>query len=98
MKHDFTEKELEKLYGALWQTWCYIGGDVLACQGKNEVDRDTVLEVVLDAGRLEQFACKNERNDAEKLEITDIVKRLRKYSWEEQQEIAKGRFTCEMYC
>ena len=95
MKHDFTEKELGKLYQALWQTWCTIGGDVLACQGKSEVDRDTVLEVVLDAGRLEQFC---DVNEFDKAGIQNIVKHFRTYSYDEQREIAKGRFTCEMYC
>lgn len=95
MKHNFSKDELEKLYRALWQTWCTIGGDVLECTGKSEVDRATVLEVVLDAGRLEQFCGVNE---PEKAEVQKIVKRFREFSYEEQKEIAKGRFTYKTYC
>ena len=90
MKNNFKKDELEKLYGAFWNVWNYIGGEILECTGQNEVDRDTVIEVVLDANRLESFHSSDE-------EVKKILKHFRAFSYEEQIEIAKGRFTFAMY-
>jgi len=84
----FSEDELQKLYEALWHTWVTIADDIFTCTGKDEVDRATVIEVVLDADRLETLCNKVDR---------EIVERFRKLSYEEQIEIAKGRFTHETY-
>ncbi len=94
---ELSREELKLLHDALWDVWNYVGGEVLDCTGQSEASRDMVIEVVLDADRLEMFCCKNERDEDKKLNIIDTVKKFRKFSYDQQKEIAKARFISEIY-
>ena len=40
---------VQRMCDALNETWDIIGGDILEANGKKEIPRETVIEVVLDA-------------------------------------------------
>lgn len=62
MKPRFTDEEKKVIQTAALQVWNYIGYDVLAPEGKetaNTLPRSHVLELVCDAGRLEDQLHRN---------------------------------------
>ena len=84
------EKEKLELVGrAMWMVWSQIAGDLFECTGENEMDRNQVIEVVLDANRLESFT------DGK---VNEAVKEfVAKYNYEEMIAFAKTVFTSESY-
>lgn len=83
-----TEKEFMNLKFALEATWQAIGADILAVVPEQSISRDEVIEVVLDADRLECYADE---------ESKPVVETFRTLPYPEQIAIAKKYFVFERY-
>jgi len=68
-------------------TWDVIGMDVLEVSGTDYVPRDVVIEMVLDAGRLEMYGHCDEKE----------LKIFNELIWEEKQKLAYLAFPKENY-
>jgi len=88
------DEEEKKIINALLSTWDEIGGDTLRCLedcGERPVmPRSHVAEVVCDAGRLEMFGGKEEK---------EAIKEFRKlkYGGKEWNKIIKKAFPYKLY-
>jgi hypothetical protein len=80
----------ERVKQALRLTWDAIGDDVLRISVEmgegSTVDRDTVIEMILDANRPEMFG-----------QDREAIAEFDKLSYKEQVQIAKEVFTASVY-
>ena len=76
----------DRIKRAMARTWEGIGGDIAAASGGAPIDRETVIEVVLDADRLTTHG-----HDKEAAQAFYAMSR------EEQDKIAKEQFQYEFY-
>ena len=83
-----TEKEMQDLSFALETTWQAIGMDVLADIPSGSISRDEVVELVLDADRLETYCDEDSK---------PTVKKFRELPYIEQIAVAKKYFIFERY-
>ena len=70
----FTEQELWEIQSVARQVWEYIAGDVMQAvqeEGKSSIPRSHVMELVLDAGRLEERLRARNRSLAERFAALD---------------------------
>ncbi len=81
-----TPEQLKELYRGMRRTWDYVAQD-LFCEPGFTMERDHVIEVVLDADYLEYHGGVNK----------DIVKQFRALSYDEQNELAANVFTARRY-
>ena len=81
-------KELQEMKFAFEITWQAIGMDILMSSGMDSIDRDTVIETVLDADRLLAY-CDNESKP--------VVEKFQKLPYAERICIARNYFTFEQY-
>lgn len=76
------------LCGAMNRVWQYIASDVFAAVEQDELPRDEVIELVLDADRLETMA------DLPK----ELVKEFRDLPEEQRRAICLQAFKYQTYC
>jgi len=86
-------EELRKIWGHLLRaTWEYIGNDIMAAvqeEGRYDISRDDLIEVVLDADHMNVAA----KNASEK----EALKEFDKLSYKEKIKFAKTVFTYERW-
>jgi len=87
MKNQLDEEKIKTIQHAMWRVWEVIGGEFFEENNTRFLPRAAVIEVVLDSNYLESFGnCK-----------ADILKEFRDLSYEDQEKIAKQKFTSERY-
>jgi hypothetical protein len=100
----FAPEEKHYIRSEAYNLWECIGYDVLQCiaddWGKNifcvNIDRDEVIEVVLDAGRLEE-KLRKDINTSNPVMTQDLLDRWKSASHEQKITIMKSVFTDARY-
>lgn len=87
MKNQLEAEKIKIIHTAMWRVWEVIGGEFFQENNESFLSREEVIEVILDANYLESFGnCK-----------ADLLKEFRKLPYEDQEKIAKQKFTLERY-
>jgi hypothetical protein len=87
MKNQLDAEKIKTIQQSMWRTWEVIGGEFFEENNTTFLPKEEVIEVVLDSNYLESFGnCK-----------ADLLKEFRKLPYEDQEKIAKQKFTLERY-
>ncbi len=87
---EFTVEEQARLRSMMNGVWQYIGYDVLQLEGGKSIPRAEVIELVLDAGRLEEQYGREPEDAA-------LLKRFRAMPYKAQDNLAKTFFRFTRY-
>jgi hypothetical protein len=72
----FTADEVQAIQATARRVWNEIGHDVVEANGGDEPDAETIAEVVIDAGRLEQAIRSKDRVLADKVDANANVREV----------------------
>lgn len=100
----FAPEEEQFICRTAYGVWDNIGYDLLQCVAESEekdinkvtIKRDEVIEVVLDAGRLEE-ELKRYIKTSNPVMTQDLLDRWKSASYEQKIAVVKSAFTCARY-
>lgn len=103
-KAQFTDVELETLRRAARSVWDYVGGDALSAlaeEGRDTMKRAEVIELALDAGRLEdeltRTRSRDERAGRTSVVTDDLLARWNALDYETCIKLIKPAFPYATY-
>ena len=79
-------EELQEVQYAMYAAWQGIGPDVFDALGETTIDRDSLIEMILDGSHYQESLS------------SDLFDRFKHLSLEQRLECARGAFPDEEYC
>ena len=100
-KPAFTDAELKVIHSAAVAVWAYVGADYLELGGRS-ITRSEVIEVVSDAGRLEEEVERAGTRAAKAgrpldVDTKELAKRLTSLTYEQMVEMLRPAFPYSRY-
>ena len=95
----FTDSETKELRSVIYNTWNYIGQDVIDGNNGKSISREEVIEVTLDAGYVEMnlSSCYSVNKDKSNTALA-LLKRFRTLSYDDQNAFCRENvFTDSRY-